>query len=308
MPDRKSIGLKAMPRRALLLVNRNASGGQIDVARLREHLTAGGLELIDPTASEGDDGSAAIRRCAGRVDLVIVGGGDGTINRALQGLLDTRLPFGVLPLGTANDLARTLELPTDPFAACDVILHGELRPIDVGLANDRPFLNVASIGLAVEVTKRLTRETKSRWGVLAYAWAAIGAMPGLRPFTVEIGCDGKFQKTRTWQVTVGNGRSYGGGLTIHEDARIDDGLLNLYSVEVERGWHILTLIPALWRGSLGPLRNVRTLSGRRIEIRMRRRRSLTADGELVGHTPAVFQILPGALSVYVPTTSTHAAG
>lgn len=295
-----------MPRRALLLVNRKASGGQIDLDSLRGRLNAGGLEVVEPPGSDRDDGSAAIRRFAGRVELVIFGGGDGTINRGLQGLLDTRLPFGVLPLGTANDLARTLQLPTDTYAACDAILHGRLTPIDVGLANDQPFLNVASLGLAVEVTKRLTRETKSRWGVLAYVWAALGAMPSVRPFTVEIVCDGESHRTRTWQVAVGNGRSYGGGLTIHEDARIDDGLLNLYSVEVKRGWHMLALIPALWRGSLDPLRNVRTLSGRHIEIRTRRRRSLTADGELVGHTPAVFQILPGALSVYVPATSDHA--
>ncbi|MDZ4688351.1 MAG: lipid kinase [Planctomycetaceae bacterium] len=297
-----------MPRRALFLVNRKARSGQHELQPIRERLTAGGLELIEPPGDLGDP-TALIRQQGRDVELIVLGGGDGTINRALPGLLEVQRPFGVLPLGTANDLARTLELPTDPLAACDVILAGRTQPIDVGRINDRPFVNVASIGLAVDVTRRLTRGAKSRWGVLAYLWAAIGALIRGRPFRVEICCDGECLKTRTWQVAVGNGRSYGGGLTIHEDARIDDGLLDLYSLEVEQGWHILMMIPALWRGSLDPVPTVRTLRGRKIEVRpLGRPRSITADGELVGQTPAVFQLEPAALSVFVPAAIAQVSG
>ena len=292
-----------MLRRALFLVNSQARRGQENLSQIRERLLAGGLELIEPHEEAGG-WSELIRRHCKEADLIVLGGGDGTINWALNGLLEAQLPFGLLPLGTANDLARTLQLPRDPIAACEVILSGRLQRIDVGSVNDRPFLNVASLGLAGELTRRLSHGAKTRWGVLAYVWAAIGALLQARPFLVEIVCNGKRLRTRTWQVAVGNGRSYGGGLTIHEEARIDDGLLDLYSMEFKHGWHILPLIPALWRGTLDPVNTVRTLRSTKFEVRpIRRPRSITADGELVGQTPAVFQLLPQALSVYVPARS-----
>jgi len=303
MPIAPSQNQKPMGRRTLFLVNRNARCGREDFTEVRERLTAGGLDLIEPQ-TEICDPSNAIRKFGRDVGLIILGGGDGTINGALNGLLEVQVPFGVLPLGTANDLARTLELPTDLISACDVILGGLTRRIDVGRVNGRLFVNVASIGLAAEVTRRLSRGAKSRWGVLAYLWAAIGAMVRGRPFSVEISSEGDRLRTRTWQISIGNGRSYGGGLTIHDKARIDDGLLDLYSLEVERSWHVLPLIPALWRGELDPVLAVRTMHGTTFQIRpLSRPRSIIADGELIGKTPADFQLLPQALSVCVPAKS-----
>ena len=83
------------------------------------------------------------------VDLVVIVGGDGTVNAALRGLMETGLPLGILPLGTANDLARTLRIPADPSAAAAVIIGGQMRRIDVDQVNDQFFINVASMGLSV---------------------------------------------------------------------------------------------------------------------------------------------------------------
>lgn len=300
-PGDSAVGYtQPMTRRALFVVNRKARSGAGDLEPIRQRLIEGGLELIDHGDKAGDP-TALIRRHGRDADLIVLGGGDGTVHRVLDALLEVNRPVGLLPLGTANDLARSLELPLDPLAACDVILHGRWQAIDVGRLNDRPFVNVASLGLAVDVTRRLTRGAKSRWGVLAYVWAAWWALSRGRAFEVEIIANGERLTTRTWQVTVGNGRSYGGGLTVHEDARIDDSLLDLYSLEVEQGWHILMLLPALWRGSLDPVPTVRTLHGQTFELRTPRRpRAITADGELCGETPAKFLIEPRALSVYVP--------
>ena len=234
---------------ALLLVNPKARRGREDLAAVRERLTQGGLVLLEADA-KSTDFLTLVQRHREKVNCVIIGGGDGTIHGALSGLLESKLPLGILPLGTANDLARTLQIPTDPVHACDVILDGAIRSIDIGSVNGKPFLNVASIGLAAEVTRRLSRGTKSRWGVLAYVRAAMGAMLRGRSFSVEIHCNGQSLRTRTWQIAVGNGRYYGGGLTVHEKARIDDGLLNLYSLEIKRRWQILPLIPALWRAGI----------------------------------------------------------
>lgn len=299
-----------MHSKALLLVNTKARRGQEDVAMIRERLTAGGLDLIEPHADSGDFLSV-IRQHRNEASRVIIGGGDGSLNHALLALLEAQLPLGILPLGTANDLARTLSLPADPLQACDVILANYSQRIDIGQVNERPYFNVASIGLAAEVTRRLSKGTKTHWGVLAYVWAAMGAMLRSRSFRVEISSDGQSLQARTWQVAVGNGRNYGGGMTIHEHARIDDGLLNLYSLEIKRSWHILPLIPALWRGTLDPLLTVRTMHGTAFDVRpVSHPRSIIADGELVGTTPAIFKLLPKALSVYVPqpnSLSPHSA-
>lgn len=289
-----------MPRRALLLANPKSRRGQENLAGICDRLAAGGLELLEGTSVSGDS-TAMLRTDGPSADVIILGGGDGTLHHALPVLLELQKPIGIIPLGTANDLARTLGLPLDPIAACDVILTGRLQSIDVGVVNDRPFLNAASIGLAVAVTQRLTRGAKSRWGILAYLWAAIGAFWHGRRFPVELECDGERVRARTWQVTVGNGRSYGGGLSVHEEARIDDGQLDLYSLEVREGWHLLGLIPALWRGTLDPISTVRTLRGPAMDVRtLKRPRPITADGELVGNTPATFRIRPRALQVFVP--------
>ena len=294
-----------MRRRALLLINSKARRGQEDLLQICDRLRDGGLDLVEPN-DKPFDVHALVRQYSPQVDLVIVGGGDGSINHALSGLLESNKPLGILPLGTANDLARTLVLPTDLMLACDVILHGLTKQIDVGIVNNRPFLNVANVGLAAEVTRRLSRSTKSRWGVLAYAWAAFTAMLSGRSFSVEITCGGEVLRARTWQISVGNGRYYGGGLTIHEKATIDDGLLDLYSLEIRRRWQVLPLIPALWRGTLDPVLPVRTMHGTTIVIRpIHRSRRIVADGELIGRTPAVFSLLPRALSVFVPEPSAN---
>ena len=119
-----------MRPRALLLVNKQSRNGHEDYDQIRTQLTNGGLELIEPREPFVEP-STLILQHAPHVDMVVLGGGDGTINRSLKSLLKVQLPLGVLPLGTANDLARTLQLPTDLRAASEVILAGHRKSIDV---------------------------------------------------------------------------------------------------------------------------------------------------------------------------------
>jgi hypothetical protein len=110
-----------------------------------------------------------IRRYQQQIDLVIVGGGDGTLNATIEAIIETQLPLGILPLGTANDLARTLAIPNSLPEACQIIASGNLRRIDLGSVNGKYFFNVASLGLSVKITQQLTKEIKRRWGIFAYA-------------------------------------------------------------------------------------------------------------------------------------------
>lgn len=287
-----------MGQRALLLINSKARKGAAARAAVAEQLAKLDFELVgcDPDTGCG----AAIRTHAVDADLIIIGGGDGTLNAAADALAECGKPVGILPLGTANDLARTLNLPTDLDAACQVIAEGHTRRIDLGRVNGKPFFNVASIGLSVEITRRLTKQSKGWLGVFAYLVAASRAVVTKRPFRAEVVCDGESHHGRTVQVTVGNGRHYGGGLTVAEDAAPDDGQLDVYSLEVGHWLGLIPLLPALRRGSLKDRDNVRVLRGRTVEVRTRRPRSVTADGEVVTRTPATFTVQPGAVTVFVP--------
>ncbi len=116
--------------------------------------------------------------------------GDGTISKAVPQLLKLKRPFAVLPLGTANDFARTIGLPPDPLQAAEVALNGREHRIDIGLVNDWPYLNVASVGVASKVAKVQSKELKRRWRVFAYAIGLIQAVRDLQPFFVKLDIDG----------------------------------------------------------------------------------------------------------------------
>jgi diacylglycerol kinase (ATP) len=288
--------------RALLILNRHARHGRTGAAAAVDRLQAAGFELIEEAADQPTELPQLIRRYQDRVDAVVIGGGDGTLTMAVDGLVDARLPLGVLPLGTANDLARTLGLPTDPAAAADVIAGGHLKAVDLGWVNGTHFFNVAAVGLSAAITRHLDPRRKSRWGVLAYPITAARVLYHARPFTADLVTETETIRVRTVQVTVGNGRYYGGGLTIDEAAGIDDGVLHLLSLEVERWWQLIPLLPGLCRGTLRGAKHVRTLRGRAFEVRplKKRKKAVTADGEVCGRAPARFRIVPGAISVYVP--------
>ena len=288
----------AVGRRALLIANpKSRSGGDPDTvaALLRE----AGLDPLCP-AADGQGAAALIRAHAPEVDRVVLAGGDGTMNAAAPALLDTGLPFAVIPLGTGNDLARTLGIPEDPAAAARVAAEGRLRAIDVGMANDVPFFNVASVGFGVDLTRALTGDAKRKWGKLGYAVAGLRVLARMRPFSAAIRCGDQVVRSRTVHVAVGNGRHYGGGMTVSERSEIDDGKLNVFSLEVGGVWGLLRLLPALRRGDHGRWQEVLAAEGREVEIRTRRRRAVNTDGEITTRTPVLFRVLPGAVRVFVP--------
>jgi YegS/Rv2252/BmrU family lipid kinase len=205
-----------------------------------------------------------------------------------------------LPLGTANDLARTLGIPPDLDSALDIIGGGKIRSIDLGLVNDVMYFNVASIGLSAELAEKLTAETKRYFGKLGYAITALRVLAGARPFRADIISGGERVRSLTLQIAVGNGRYYGGGNIIEKNADIDDGILTLYSLEFVKSWQMVLMLHSFRSGEHGELDEVRTLRNDRFEVRTRRTRPINADGEIVTQTPAVFRVLPKAIEVFVP--------
>ena len=135
-----------MSHRALLLVNRHARQGDKGVSEAIDQLKSLDFEVLEEAIENPQHLPEVIRHYQHQVDLVIIGGGDGTLNAAVDALVETQLPLGILPLGTANDLARTLEIPNSLPEACKIIARGKIRRIDLGWVNGKHFFNVASLG------------------------------------------------------------------------------------------------------------------------------------------------------------------
>lgn len=289
-----------MNRRALLLVNRQSRQGQKRLSEVMSCLVEQGFELIAASAENPQHFSDVIRRYQHQVDLVIVGGGDGTLNAAVDTLVETNLPLGILPLGTANDLARTLKIPNSLPEATKVIANGKVQRIDLGEVNGKCFFNVASLGMSVKITQRLTKEVKRRWGIFAYAFTAMKVIWESRPFSAEIRLPDQSIKVKTVQIAIGNGRYYGGGMAVAPDAMIDDQRLDLYSLEIRHWWEIIPLLPRMRQGRHINARHVRALQAQEIKIYTRKPHPINTDGEITTHTPAYFRVIPKAVAVFVP--------
>jgi diacylglycerol kinase (ATP) len=285
---------------ALLLVNPYARQVNNKLSKALNYLQTLGLHLIHGSVEHPQDYTPIIQQYKDQVELVIVGGGDGTLNAAVDGLVDTQLPLGILPLGTANDLARTLKIPIALPEACRVIAAGYHQPIDLGWVNGKHFFNVASLGLSVDITDKLTKEAKRRWGIFAYGITAIRVIFSARPFHAEIQFEGGAKRVKTLQIAIGNGQYYGGGMKIAHDATIDDQRLDLCSLEIQRWWQIFTVLLALWTGRHGKGVGTRTLCGSEFHIYTHKPYNINTDGDLTVVTPAHFRVIPHALNVITP--------
>jgi diacylglycerol kinase (ATP) len=287
--------------RVLVIVNPGASRAEAALPALSSWFTEHCAATV-VVAKSKKERKRTLKARGKEADLIVIGGGDGTISRALPQLLKLKKPFAVLPLGTANDFARTIGLPEDPLQAADVALNGRRHRIDVGIVNGYPFLNVASVGLASNVAALQSKELKRKWHVGAYAIALLRAVSNLKPFAAQLELDGE----PTWsgsvyQVSVGNGRFHGGGLTVAEDAAIDDGKFNLYLVYPGRFWQLLASLAHLKFG--WPKPNVlERLTALTVTLSTNRPRAIDADGVRTTETPARFELRPRSLKVIVPRT------
>jgi YegS/Rv2252/BmrU family lipid kinase len=287
--------------RVLLIRNPRARSGQDGSAE--DLLRQRGMAVLARDSCDPGDCAELIREHRDRVDLVVVGGGDGTINSAAPGLIETGLPLGILPLGTANDLARTLGIGAGLADAVAVIAGGVPHRIDVGEVNGHFFFNAASIGLGAELTRRLTGEVKRRWGVLGYARTMVDAWRARRSFAARVRVSAQEElRLRSVQITVGNGRHYGGGMTVARSAAVDDAALDLYSLPPLRTAELLLLAPLLRFGLHDRWERVEVLRARELAIETWPPMAVTADGERIGRTPVRFRVHEAAVTVLVPQT------
>lgn len=284
-----------------MFVNPRSREGQTSSEIVKKWLSERQFKILnpdfDPHKQECND---LIYKYAGELHAVIVGGGDGSVNYCLRSLIKTKVPLLLIPLGTANNLARTLNIPAETIMALDLLEKGEIRQIDVGLINDIPFMNVIGLGLSTQVNRLTRGEHKKIWGVFAFIWMAFKIGLRMKPFRARIVCDGEAKVVRTLQISICNGRNYGSGLVIHKDADLNDQTLHGLSTEIKSFLHLIGLIPSLMWGRYGANQRVTPLIGKEMFIETRKPMHIDVDGDVQTKTPAKITILPQALNIFLP--------
>jgi YegS/Rv2252/BmrU family lipid kinase len=283
--------------KTVLITNPNSRSGDQAIPDVLQRLHAlGPLHAYEVDGS--DSALRAINELGGHSTRVVLGGGDGTLAGLLDAVLDTGSTLGVLPMGTANDFARSLQLPLDVMEAVEIIAQGHTRHVDVGVANGKTFLNAVGIGLGPRLTREMDEESKSRLGLFAYSKALMKVLQGSDAFRVRITVDGETHSLHSLQVSIGNGIHYGGGMTISDTARIDDGQLSVLCLRRQPNWELIKKALALRVGDFQDVDDILLLSGKRVEIETARPMDATADGEIVTKTPIQCESQPKALRVF----------
>jgi len=247
-----------------------------------------------------------IRNAAGQYERIVVAGGDGTVNFLLPDLLAASLPVGLIPLGTANDLAHSLDLPSASEEAAEVVLQNHTRRVDVGIANDAMFVNAAGIGLGPKLNRQLDREEKRLLGVFAYLKGILKVTRAPPVCRGSLALDGTTIRTKFSQLTVASGVYYGGGNRVLRDAELDDGQLSIVLIKPQARWQMFLNSFLLRFGLAGRFEHEQLQSYRasRLRVSTRRQLDVSADGELVTQTPVDFRIRPRALLCFAPRTTT----
>lgn len=281
-----------------LFVNAAARGG--NSARRLAGVEANPSIAMRPTRSVEELLSGLDHAVKQEHPRVLVAGGDGTLHRAIGVLAGTPCALGVVPTGTGNDLARTLGIGLDPLGAVRLGLTAPARRIDLGRIGDTPYLGVAAIGFDGAVLQFVEQRLRNRRGPWVYPYAALRTLMRFVPprLTIEFD-DGRFEG-RAILAAVANSSTFGGGMRIAPDARLDDGLLDLVVIRASNKAALLPLLLRVYRGSHVRHPAVLVRRTRRVTLRSEPPLTIHGDGEAVVRTDATkttVEAWAGALSV-----------
>ncbi len=232
--------------------------------------------------------------------VFIIAGGDGTLFQAVQAAVCRRSSVGIMPLGTANDLARSLGIPLDLDEAAEVIAAGHTCLMDLGIAGDRVFVQAAGVGFHAEAF-RIYGERK-RHNIPRAFYAYVTTLARWEPADVCLTIDGRREEHAVTQVTVANTPFYGPGIRIAPDARVDDGLFDVVILGKLTKREILRFSASTMKGRSVELENLIRVPARVVEIASLGASSMWvhADGEPICCTPVHIEVLPSCLKLIVP--------
>jgi diacylglycerol kinase (ATP) len=289
-------------RRAMLIYNPRA-GRAVHrrlVAEVRAALDGAGLACdCCVTAGRGHAVSLAARAVAEGRDLVIAAGGDGTVNEAVQALTGSRTALGVIPAGTVNLWASEIGMPRSPAALAHTLLHGQVRPVDVGRVGERRFLLMASMGLDATAIHAVSPALKQRWGRLAYGLALGRLARTYRGTPIRLVLDGKTFSCTALMLVIGNTQRYGGPFQATAHALADDGMLDVVVMQGHRVWQGLGTAAVMVSGMPMLRRHLMYGRARTITVECATPMHIQVDGEFYGSGSATFGVLAGGLRAVV---------
>jgi YegS/Rv2252/BmrU family lipid kinase len=291
-----------VPDRRLALIANPVAGGGRGRKALREacaELDRRGAPyraLITRSATHATELAREV--AAAGEETVVAVGGDGHVASVAGVLRETDTPLAVVPAGRGNDLARVLDIPTDPAAAVALALTGEASPIDVGEVDGTPFLGIASLGFDSEAN-RIANESRLR-GNAVYLYAALRALASWRPARFEVMVDGRRRLFTGYSVAVANSKAYGGGMMLVPHADLADRRLDVLLVRESSTLRFLAMLPRVFRGSHIEDPHAEFLVGRRVEVRADRPFAVYADGDRIGALPATMRIGARRVRIIAP--------
>jgi lipid kinase YegS len=292
---------------ACLILN-GKSAMREDVRAAVRAIRAEGEQIqVRVTYEQGDGAQFAREAAASGFGLVIAGGGDGTVNEVASGMLegsadsDNSPSLAILPLGTANDLAHACAIPLEPHAALRLGLSAEDAKVDIGRANGRVFVNLATGGFGTHVTVETRPELKKALGGAAYLLTGLTHFNSIRPDHGKFSGPGFSWEGAFLVLAVGNGRQAGGGHKLCPEALMNDGLLDIGILPTLPEREIPSEMHKLLHEGMRAVRS-RVVSTRlaRLEIETAEPLQVNLDGEPISGTRLVFEILPKRLSIRLP--------
>jgi YegS/Rv2252/BmrU family lipid kinase len=304
-----------LPRSAVLVTNPNAGRSSRLLGVARDALTRQGVEIVDDIdVRELGRVLDWVARPAGERPLIVAAGGDGTVGAVVGCVADTGAVLGILPLGTSNDVARSLGVPGRIADAASLLVAGKVATVDVGRfampdGTGRYFVHAAAMGVDVEFSKLATRPTvRRRLGHLTYAVAGMLAMRRRHPFTCTLHLDGREQEVTVIHLSVVNAPIFGGWLRLAlPGSDLDDRRLDVLAVE-DMPLHrlVAAAVSVVLRRRL-PRGLLLDHTGR-LRVHTETPQGVILDGELAGNIPGDFSVAAEALRVVVPRTFVDAEG
>lgn len=298
----------AAPRHAVLVTSKDA-GAADALPAARRALEAAGIDIAEVVSVEDVDRLAALVQSADAAPLVIAAGGDGTVSAAAGAIVGSAAVLAIIPLGTSNDVARSLGIPADAVDAAQLLAEARVCAVDAGSVeldggDSRVFVNAATVGLNVDFARTATKSgLRNQFGRLIYPIAAARALRGYRPFECTVEYGERSDSMSAVHVSVSNAPVFGGVLEMRvPGASITDGLLDVIIVERLSIARLVLAVADAVIGGHRPVHRVHAMRVRHIRVHADRQ-ELALDGEVVGALPASFEIRPDALLVAVPPST-----
>ncbi|HSH39346.1 MAG TPA: diacylglycerol kinase family protein [Chthoniobacterales bacterium] len=289
----------------------NPGAGSVDngAATLEQLRSADRSATVRLTRDIGQATEFAHQAAEDGYELVVAAGGDGTLNEVVNGVAPhiDRIRVGLIPLGTGNDFARSLNLPDSVEACVDVLREQHVKPVDlVRVTNGRVryMLNVSAGGFSGAVGEKLTPEIKKSWGPLAYLRCAAEAFPELRAYRTSIVLDDMTPlEFNLYNAIVANGRFVAGGTQVAPEAAIDDGQLDLVLVPERPMSEMVVMAAQMLVGNHLTSDAVVFRRAAKVSISSSPGMWFNVDGELIGNEPVTFEVMPRALQFIAPNES-----